>query len=75
MIIMFLAIGWPLGGLWGIALEKMIGGGVSESFIYPIYGGIILLTGLVVGCTVAICEEIKALRKEIENVKSTKDEQ
>ncbi len=37
-------------------------GGVRESFIYPIYGGIILLSGIIVVCTELILEEIKSLK-------------
>ena len=39
------------GGAISMAIKAMVGGGVSESYIYPIYGGIILLAGLIVGCT------------------------
>ena len=62
MIVMFITISWPLGGIWGILFNKMIGGGVEESFIYPVYAGLILLTGLIVGCTVIICNAFQALR-------------
>ena len=44
----------------------IIGGGVQESFIYPIYGGIILLSGLLVVCTELILEEIKSLKDKKE---------
>ena len=47
-------------------------GGISESYLYPIYGGIILLTGLVVGCTVYISDEIKSLKEEIRKGKEEK---
>ena len=58
MLTMFLLIVWPLGGLWSMIFEKIIGGGISESFLYPIYGGIILLAGLIVGCAVIICDKL-----------------
>ena len=32
--------------------------------IYPIYGGIVLLAGLIVVCTELILEEIKSLKAE-----------
>lgn len=35
------------------------GGGVTQSYIYPIYLGIIFLSGLIVGCTLYIVEQIK----------------
>ncbi len=34
-------------------------GGVTASYIKPIYIGIIFLSGLIVGCTLYIVEEIK----------------
>ena len=48
-----------LGGFWGILLQPIIGGEGSETFLYPIYGGIILLSGLIVFCTCIIKEEIR----------------
>lgn len=32
-------------------LAMTFGGGVSESYLYPIYGGIVLLAGLIVICS------------------------
>lgn len=69
MIGMFLLIVWPGGSIWGALFSKMVGGGVSESFLFPIYGGLILLTGVVIGCGVVLLEEIRSLRKEIEALK------
>ena len=48
MVVVFALVVWPFGGVWQV-LSGIIGGGVQESFIYPIYGGIILLSGLIVG--------------------------
>ncbi|MBR4018726.1 MAG: hypothetical protein IKK12_04160 [Clostridia bacterium] len=64
MVAMFVLI-IPMGGVWGILLKPLIGGGVEQSFIYPIYAGIILLAGLVVGCTVVIIDEIRSLKDKI----------
>ncbi|NMA49084.1 MAG: hypothetical protein GX947_04860 [Tissierellia bacterium] len=50
------------GGAISIVITKMMGGGVDESYIYPIYGGIILLSGLIVGCTVIIINEFKEVK-------------
>lgn len=44
MVVMFALIIWPFGGIWQL-LSGILGGGVQESFLYPIYGGIILLSG------------------------------
>ena len=39
---------------------NIIGGGAAETYLYPIYGGIILLSGLIVGCTVIVLKEIES---------------
>lgn len=67
VIAMFLLICWPLGGLWGVILSPLIGGGVSETYLYPIYGGIILLAGVVVVCTSVVCEKIQQLKDELKD--------
>ena len=64
MAAMFLLIVFPGAAFWSM-LSRLIGGGVSETYLYPIYGGIVLLAGLVVGCAVVILDEIKSLREEI----------
>lgn len=67
VIAMFLLICWPLGGLWDVILSPVIGGGASETYLYPIYGGIILLSGVVVGCTSVVCERIQQLKDELKD--------
>ena len=67
VIAMFLLICWPLGGLWGAMLSPLMGGGVSETYLYPIYGGIILLAGVVVGCTSVVCERLEQLKAELKD--------
>ena len=69
MMIEVFALGvWPFSGVWQL-LSGIIGGGVRESFIYPIYGGIILLSGIIVVCTELILEEIKSLKDDIKDKK------
>ena len=63
MIVVFAFVIWPFSGVWQF-LSGIIGGGVQESFIYPIYGRIVLLAGLIVVCTELILEEIKSLKAE-----------
>ncbi len=67
MIAMFALMIFPGAGFWYL-LSNVVGGGVAESFLYPIYGGLILLAGLVVGCTVLILEEIRSLKDEIDRI-------
>lgn len=64
MLGMFLLIVFPGGGIW-LLMQNIIGGGAAETYLYPIYGGIILLSGLIVGCTVIVLKEIKSLKEEI----------
>ena len=73
MVVMALLIGWPGAGIWVTVFPKILGGGIAESYLYPIYGGIILLAGLVVGCTVYIVDEIKTLKEELRKGKEEKD--
>ncbi|SHI45203.1 hypothetical protein [Desulfosporosinus lacus] len=56
MISCYVFIYW-LGG----PLAEVIfpGGGVAESYLKPIYLGIVVLSGLIVGCTYYIAELIK----------------
>ena len=68
MIVVFAFVVFPFGGVWQL-LSGVIGGGVRETFIYPIYGGIVLLAGLIVVCTELILEEIKSLKDEIKDQK------
>ena len=68
MAAMFLAI-VPLGGVWSILFTQIIGGSTDQSFIYPIYVGLILLAGLVVGAAVVLHGEIEKLREEIKSIK------
>ena len=45
--------------------------GFGVEFIFPVYWGIILLSGLIVGCTCLILEEIKALRQDLSDLKKS----
>lgn len=58
LLLFFLAM-TVFGGWFGMIFKPLIGGGVQESFLYPIYGGIMLLAALMVGCTCVILEELR----------------
>ena len=60
MLVMFFLVVWPCGGIWGSILSPIIGGNTEQTFIYPSYIGIILLAGLVVGCTSLSISEIRS---------------
>ena len=74
MIVVFALVVWPFSGVWQL-LSGIIGGGVRESFIYPIYGGIILLSGIIVVCTELILEEIKSLKDDIKDKKEKNEKE
>ncbi|WP_422124513.1 hypothetical protein DHX103_06755 [Planococcus sp. X10-3] len=48
----------------GVAIQDVIfpWGGVAESHLKPIYLGLIVLSGLIVGCTVYLADALKASR-------------
>lgn len=74
MVAMFVITLWPFGGLWYALLKPLLGGGVDFSFLCPIYVGMILLAGIVVGCTVVICQKLDTLRAEIQNGNSSQND-
>jgi hypothetical protein len=59
--------------LSAMIFSSIVGGGVAESYLYPIYGGIVLLAGFIAICTVVILEKIKQL-KDILNKNEKEDE-
>ena len=52
------------GGAISMAITAIVGGGNAESYIYPIYGGIVLLSGLIIGCTCVILEKLAEIEKK-----------
>lgn len=50
------------GGGIAMLFQSIVGGGVEQSYLYPIYGGIIMLAGLVVFCTCTIVGEIPSYK-------------
>lgn len=61
MVVFFFAMTFG-AGLWVPIFSAICGGGVAETYLYPIYGGIVLLAGLVVLCAILIVEEIRELK-------------
>jgi hypothetical protein len=61
----FAVIMIPCGGIISMFITAIVGGGVSESYIYPLYVGLILLAGLVAGCTCIIWDKLDQLEKKI----------
>lgn len=50
-------------GILSLVFTSILGGGVEQSYIYPIYGAIIVLTGIIVGATQVVVGEITELKK------------
>ena len=53
-------------GIYGWLFSHTFGGGVQESYLYPIYGGLILLAGLIVACSCYICNKLDDIKKHID---------
>ena len=71
---MFLLIVWPFGGLVGMGFQAILGGGVEQSFLWPLYAGILVLAGILAGATSLILHEIRELKKEIRKSKEEEKE-
>ena len=50
----------------GVILYSMLGGTIEEQRLYPIYGALILLTGIIVGAATIIVQEIHVLKETLE---------
>ena len=59
LIAMLLMAIFLIGGLVSMLFTHALGGGVEQSYIYPIYGAIIVLTGVIVGAAQVIVNEIR----------------
>ncbi len=68
MVGMFILMG-PAGGFVSLCMQTLFGGGPEQSFVYPIYVGIIVLTGIVVGAATMIYRKIEELEKEMDTKK------
>lgn len=52
-----------LGGAWfSQAMGRLMGGGVEQTFLYPLYLGQILLAGMLTVCTCILLEELRGKR-------------
>ena len=58
-LLLFFLVMTVFGGVFGMLLQPLIGGGAEQSYLYPLYGGIMLLAALVVGCTCVILDELR----------------
>lgn len=57
-------------GVISAAFSSILGGGIEQSYIYPIYGGIVILTGVVVGAAQMVIDEVRELKKLLEENKN-----
>lgn len=42
---------------------SVIGGGVERTYLYPLYGGMVVLAGMIVGAVEIVREDIKELKE------------
>lgn len=63
LIIKLIFFLWIILGIGTPILKFIVGGEAMEEFLYPIYWGIILLSGLIVFSTQLIIEEIRKLNR------------
>lgn len=74
VVAMFMIMVFPFGGLFSSLIKSIVGGGVEQTYIYPIYVGIIALAGFIVVATDIILSEIEKLKELIEkNDKESKN--
>lgn len=62
MLLMALVL-MDIGGLVTGLFMSVIGGSVERINLYPLYGGLIFLVGIIVGATEIIREDIKVLQE------------
>ncbi len=59
VLLLFFLMMTVFGGVFAVILKLLIGGGVEQSYLYPIYGGIMMLAALMVGCTCVVLDELR----------------
>ena len=59
VLLLFFLMMTVFGGVFAVILKPLIGGGVEQSYLYPIYGGIMRLAALMVGCTCVVLDELR----------------
>jgi len=55
------------GGIVSMVFTSILGGKAEQSYIYPIYGAIIVLTGVIVGATQIVVDKITELKKSLKD--------
>ena len=64
-----------IGGLVTGLFMSVIGGNVEQTYLYPLYGGLIVLAGIIVGAAEIIREDIKELKEGKPSKRKTLSEQ
>ena len=54
---------FDIGGLITGLFMSVLGGSVEQTYLYPLYGGMVVLAGIIVGAAEIIREDIKALKE------------
>lgn len=61
-LVIFILLMTVGAGIWIVLFRSFLQGGAEQEFLYPVYGGLVLLSGLITGCTVIIIEELKQIK-------------
>lgn len=67
MLFMFFMMSFG-SGVFIYYFHKTVGGQTEELFLYPIYGGIVLLSGIITLGFCIISDEISEVKKKLENM-------
>lgn len=54
---------FDIGGLMTGLFMSVLGSSVERTYLYPLYGGLVVLAGIIVGATEMIREDIRALKE------------
>lgn len=66
---------FDIGGLITGLFMSVLGGSVEQTYLYPLYGGMVVLAGIIVGAAEIIREDIKELKEGKPTKRKTLSEQ
>lgn len=66
---------FDIGGLITGLFMSVLGGSVEQTYLYPLYGGMVVLAGIIVGAAEIIREDIKELKEGKPTERKTLSEQ
>lgn len=66
---------FDIGGLMTGLFMSVLGSSVERTYLYPLYGGLVVLAGIIVGAAEIIREDIKELKEGKPSERKTLSEQ